>query len=204
MNVKDEIQHATMLCQKLEDLVVNRKQLPNGYRDRLLSAHWSLLSDYQKSIIALLNHELYGGAFALQRPLVEALIRAHIVLIGDEEEVRKIMSDEYRANFKTVGAQIDTAFNLEGLLDRFLNGVKGVLHSFTHSGLSQLARRFKKDSLEPNYTDEEIIELIHNSCSAFWMVTNLVTKSFKFDDEASKAQDLYVAWGKETSSGTRA
>ena len=71
----------------------------------------------------------------------------------------------------------------------------GVLHSFTHSGLSQLIRRFKKNDLDANYADAEIHELINHITSAVWMVTNLITKSFKFEAEATKCQELYLAWG---------
>jgi hypothetical protein len=49
--------------------------------------------------------------------------------------------------------------------------------------------------LDANYTDEEIYELIHHTTSAVWMVTNLVARSFKFEEEAAKCQELYLAWG---------
>jgi hypothetical protein len=75
MNVTEEIDRATVLCQELEDIIVKRQQFPNGYREQLLSAHWSLIFDYDKSILCLLRAKYYGGAFALQRPLVEALVR---------------------------------------------------------------------------------------------------------------------------------
>jgi hypothetical protein len=194
MKIENEIDRATELCQQLEDLVVRRSQFPNGYREQLLSAHWALIFDYDKSILALLRNKYYGGAFALQRPLVEALVRAHIVLCGSEEDVCDVRHDDYRTNFRNVGKEIDKAFNLGNLLDNYLNGMSGVLHSFTHSGLSQLARRFNKGSLDANYTDEEIFWLIHHVTSAVWMVTNLLTKTFKFDAEAKQCEALYMAW----------
>jgi len=90
--------------------------------------------------------------------------------------------------------QIDAAFNLQGFFERFLNGARGALHSFTHSGLSQIGRRFKGNDLEADYKDGEIIEVIHTSSSAVFMVTNLVMKHFKFVDE--KAEELFLEWGK--------
>lgn len=194
MNISDEIDRATELCQKLEDIIVKRGQLPNGYREKILTAHWALIFDYDKSILCLLRNKYYGGAFALLRPLVEALVRAHIVICGNEEDVCEIRHDEYRTNFKSVGKEIDKAFNTGNLLDNYLNGMSGVLHSFTHSGLSQLIRRFKKNDLDANYADMEIYELIHHITSAVWMVTNLVARSFKFENEAEKCQQLYMAW----------
>jgi hypothetical protein len=194
MKIQEEIDRATALCQELEDIIVKRRQFPNGYRDQLLGAHWALVFDYDKSILCLLMAKYYGGAFALLRPLVEALVRSHIVILGTEEDVCKIKHDEYRTYFQTVGKEIDKLFGTDTLLDTYLNGMAGVLHSFTHSGLSQLARRFKKGSLDANYKDAEIYELIHHSTSAVWMVTNVLAKTFKFEEEAKRCEQLYIAW----------
>jgi Family of unknown function (DUF6988) len=140
--------------------------------------------------------QFYGGAFALLRPIVEAQVRAHVVLMGSDDDVDKIKGDKYNVNFKTIGGEIDTAFNLQGFFDRFLNGASGALHSFTHSGLSQLARRFKGNDLEAHYEDDEIVEVIRTSSTAVFMVTNLVTKHFKFEDEGRKVGKLFLEWGK--------
>jgi hypothetical protein len=116
--------------------------------------------------------------------------------MGSDDDVDKIKGDKYNVNFKTIGGEIDTAFNLQGFFDRFLNGASGALHSFTHSGLSQLARRFKGNDLEAHYEDDEIVEVIRTSSTAVFMVTNLVTKHFKFEDEGRKAGELFLEWGK--------
>jgi hypothetical protein len=199
VSVESEIDRATQLGQQLEDLVVKRGAITLGQapnRDRLLLAHWSLVLDYGKGILALLRAKFYAGAFALLRPLVEGEIRAHIVLCGSDEDVAKITSDDYKTNFKTVGTEIDQAFGLMGFFDKFLNGAKGALHSFTHSGLSQLGRRFKGPDLDAHYEDDEIIELIHTSRTGVFMVTNLVCKHFKFDEESGKVNELFLGWGK--------
>ncbi len=64
------------------------------------------------------------------------------------------------------------------------------------AGLSQLGRRFKGNDLEAHYEDGEIIEVIHTSSAAVFMVTNLVTKHFKFVDEGKKVDELFLEWGK--------
>jgi hypothetical protein len=199
MTVQEEIGRSSEFGQKIEDLVVSKGSVTLGQardRDRLLLAHWSLALDLDKSILCLMQHEFYGGAFALLRPLVEALVRAHVVLIGSDDDVTKLKNDTYTVNFKTIGAQIDTAFNLQGFFDKFLNGARGALHSFTHSGLSQLERLVKGNDLEAHYEDDEIIEVIHTSSTAVFMVTNLVTKHFNFVDEGKKVEELFLEWGK--------
>ncbi len=115
--------------------------------------------------------------------------------MGSNDDVNKIKADEYRTNFGTIGAQIDAAFNLEGFFDRLLNGAKGALHSFTHSGLSQLSRRFTGNDLQASYSDGEIIEVIHTSSSSAFMVTNLVAHHFGFKAEAEEIGRLFTEWG---------
>jgi hypothetical protein len=143
--VEEHIQQASAFGQRLEDIIVRKgsftlSEAPD--REKLLIAYWALTLDLDKSILALMRNKFYGGAFALLRPIVEAEVRAHVALMASEEIVASIKDDTYKTNFKKVGGEIDAAFGLEGFFDRYLNGAKGALHSFTHSGLSQLVRRF--------------------------------------------------------------
>lgn len=197
MNVQEELDLASAFGEQLEDLIASKGSVIVGdLRDKLLLAYWSLAHDLNKSILALIRNRFYGGAFALLRPIVEAQTRAHVVLICADDIVTKINKDKYTVNFKEVGAEIDAAFHLEGFFDKFLNGARGALHSFTHSGLSQLGRRFSGNDLQAHYEDGEVIEVIHISGTAVWMVTNLLTKRFKFHEEAKTGEELFLKWGK--------
>jgi hypothetical protein len=53
---------------------------------------------------------------------------------------------------------VDTAFGTDGFFEEIKKkGWKG-MNSYTHSGLLQLAKRFKGSRVEPNYSDEAIME----------------------------------------------
>lgn len=149
MTVNEEIERSTEFGQELEDLIVKRGTLTfvDQTRDRILLAYWSLVFDYDKSILNLLRAGFYGGAFALVRPTVEALIRAHVALIGSDDDIAKI----------------------------------------THSGLSQLGRRYTGGDLQARYEDGEIIEVIHVSTSAVYVATNLVTNRFTLSESMKAA-----------------
>ncbi|MCJ7503839.1 MAG: hypothetical protein MUP80_12370 [Acidobacteriia bacterium] len=196
MSVQDEIVKARHLGEQLEEVVVRIGQCPDDDRNILLLGYWALLFDYHKSILGLLSNGLCGGAFALVRPVVEALVRSHVVLMGSDEDVREIREDEYRVNFEKIGSQIDTAFGLDGLFTNFLDDRRTALHSYTHSGTFQLARRFDGHDLKPDYNDDEIIEVVRCSTSAVFMVTNLVTKHLKFEAEAKRGGELFTEWGR--------
>ncbi len=105
VNVEKEIDRATEFGQRLEDLMVNKGSVTKGEagdRDKLLLAHWSLAFDYNKCILPLMRPKFYSGAFALLRPLVEVEVRAHVVLMGSDDDVSEIKNDTYRTNFKTI------------------------------------------------------------------------------------------------------
>jgi hypothetical protein len=69
-----------------------------------------------------------------------------------------------------IGAKIDADFGLDHLMENFLNEVTRLaLHSYTHSGLRQLGRRFDGNDIKPNYSDDEVIEVIRVTTSAVFM-----------------------------------
>src|SRR6266849_5029538 len=182
--VQKEIDSTRKFGEQLEDIVVSKNEFPTGDRNVLLNAYWALMFDYQKGILSLLQSEFFAAAFAVARPVVEAVVRAHVTLMGSEEDLGSLQKDEYKANFKEIGGQIDAAFALEGLMENFLNDVtRSALHSYTHSGLLQLGKRFDGNDIKPNYSDGEIIEVVRVTTSAIFMVTNLVTKHFGFEDD---------------------
>lgn len=192
MNLKNEIDRATKLGQRLEDLVVQRKECPADTRNLLLMTYWSLIFDFDKGVLALLRNGYYGSAFALFRPMVEAVIRAHLVLSCTDEQLVRIQNDTYRVNFSTVGREIDSFFGMHGLFETFLGESTKLLHSFTHSGLAQLARRIDGSDIAPHYDRKELESLINIASSAVFMVTILVTKHFKFEPEWQSANDIFV------------
>jgi len=80
VTVDNEIDRAARFGQALEDLVYNQAKegrlVFRTENDDLLVSYWSMIFDYCKGIGCLLHHKFHSPAFALQRPLVEALVRA--------------------------------------------------------------------------------------------------------------------------------
>lgn len=116
--------------------------------------------------------------------------------MASEDDLKKLINDDYRTNFGTIGKEIDTFFHTEGLFENFLNGAKKALHSYTHAGMLQVGRRFIGTDLLPNYDEGEVIEVIRTTTSAIFMATNLVTKHFGFEDEWNRCTELFAEWGK--------
>lgn len=195
MTISREVTRSNEVANRIEQLVVAKGQAPTGDRNTLLMAYWSLAFEFHRAILCLIYNKFYGASFALVRPVIETTVRAHIAVMGSDDDLKKLHSDEYRTNLATVGKEIDAAFRLEGLFENFLNRAREALHSYTHAGMSQLSRRFKGNDLIPDYKEGEIIEAIRVSTSAVFMVNNLVTKHFGFEEEWKNNTELYANWG---------
>lgn len=128
--------------------------------------------------------------------MVEPVVRAHVAVKGSGEDLRRIQNDEYTVNFKQIGPKIDADFGLGHLMENFLNDVtRNALHSYTHSGMLQLGRPFDGNDIKPNYKDPEIIEVVRVTTTAVFMVTNLVTKQFAFEEDWKRVTEWFAEWG---------
>jgi len=134
MNVREEIERASRYGRQLETMLDGKEVTASSDRDLLIIGYRSLLLDYHTSIVTLLEKELYGGAFALLRPTVEAWVRIHIAKMGTDETVLELKNDTYRVDFSKVGEEIDKAFELEFFEKSLNKAVREALHSYTHSG----------------------------------------------------------------------
>jgi len=51
------------------------------------------------------------------RPVVEAVVRAHVALMCSDSELGDIKEDKYKVDFKELPAKMDAYFGLDGLLE---------------------------------------------------------------------------------------
>lgn len=201
-NVEAEINRAARLGTQLEHLVYNKskdgKLVAIGKNDDLLMGYWSLVFDFAKGIGCLLHHEFHSAAFALFRPIVEAVVRAGVVLAGQPEDVEKIRKDEFVVNFKKDGAWIDKVLGLDTLMDDFLKGNRKLLHSLTHSGTVQLGMRFDGYQIGASVSDPQIAALLGAASNAAFLMTIVVAKHFSFCDVADAANKVFWEYGKQS------
>jgi hypothetical protein len=196
VDISKELASAQKLGEQLEELVVKRGQCPDDDRNILLMGYWALIFDFHKGILVDMERQLYGSAFALVRPCLEALVRAHVTVKGSAVDIKSLQEDTYHTDFDKIGQWMDKEFGTGDLFTNFIGNAQTALHSFTHAGLSQIGRRFDGHDLKPSYDEGGIVEVIRVATSSAWMVTNLVTIHLGFTKEANKAQELYVEWGK--------
>lgn len=196
MNVHEEITRAARYGQQLETMLDGKEVTASTDRDLLIIGYRSLLLDYHVAIVMLLEKELYGSAFALLRPTIEAWVRIHVAKMGTDETVLQLKNDSYRVDFSKIGEQIDEAFELEFFEKTLNKAVRDALHSYTHSGWFQVVRRFNESEIKSRYSDGAILNVLEGSMTALFMATIVTTKHFGFEKEWQKTHDLFSEYNK--------
>src|SRR5438309_10040308 len=98
-DLRTEIEISNAFGDRIEDLIVAKGEVPTGERNLLLLALWSLVFEIHRAILCLIDNKFFGAAQALARTLIEATIRAHVVIMGSDEEVDRIVKNTYKTNF---------------------------------------------------------------------------------------------------------
>ena len=186
MNVGEEINRTSQYGQQLEGLVASRQLALSNDREIFLVGYWSLLIEFHRAILILLDRGLYGSAFALLRPVIEAWLRIHLVVSGTEAEFIRIKDDTYRTDFAAVATQLDEAFGLAFFEKSLHKNVRDALHSYAHAGTFQVARRFTGTQISPSHSDGEQLNVIEASTTAVFMATVLLTKRLAFKPNGKK------------------
>jgi len=196
MKVPEEIARVSRYGEQLEALLAKREFRLSGDRDALILGYLSLLLDYYTAIVTLLPNELYGAAFALMRPIIEAWVRIHFAKMGSDKTVLPLKNDTYRVNFSQVGEEIDKAFGLDFFAKSLSKAIRVSLHSYTHSGSFQIARRFDENALNSRYSHGAILNVIEASTTAVFMATIVVTKHFGLEEEWHATTELFSEYNK--------
>jgi hypothetical protein len=156
----------------------------------VLVAYVDIALEHHKAI-SLRSSELNGSAFALVRVVFDAYVRAlWINKPATAEQIEQASRDELwfpkmsemlnqiKQEYLAAPKEDDTPEekSTRALADEFfdfLEQVRPILNSYTHSGGLQISRRFTEDKVRPNYTDGEIAQML-----SFATVTLLLLHMF--------------------------
>lgn len=196
MNIQGIINESEELIQWI-DKQITGLEISSEERIRLASGCLDMALEHQKAIVLLVANKLYGSAFSLARLIFEAYVRGvWLQLCASEEEIEKFKKDGLEKTFDTLVREIERYDGFDGGI---LSDAKATnwpsMNSFTHSGFLQVVRRNKEESIEPNYTEEEMIELV-NMANAFGMpsvlkIALLAGKNILANDMLEKSKVLF-------------
>ena len=208
------IQNSLELNKRLSRYV-DGLDVPSCYRSRFANGLFSLTMDCHNAIILLINKKLHGPSFALLRVICEALIRGYWFHWCANDHQLSQISNGQKPGSIDVQKVLDNVkksprFNeenyaeLKGFLSyhmgksdqkenkQFLSKSKMVwkaMNSYTHGTYQQLSNYQSEYSIEPNFDDDAVREVVwfadYCSCWAAMGVCETADKR----DTANKIYD---------------
>jgi len=173
MNIQELINKSEELIQWL-DQQIDGLEISSEERTRLAAGCLDMALEHQKAIVLLVANKLYGSAFSLARLIFEAYVRGvWLQMCATDAEIEEYKNDKLKKNFASLIQDIE---NCDGFDEKVLSTAKTAnwisMNSYTHSGYLQTVRRNKEETIEPNYTEEEINEVL-NIANALGMLSAL-------------------------------
>jgi hypothetical protein len=156
----------TRLC----ELQPNRAY-PSDHKTVWLLGSVEIALEHHQSIWLLIERKLTGSAFALLRPLIDTVLRAHwINAVATEQQIEQASDDkDVFPKMSDMRDAVIQAYNA----DRFFRPLLSewaAMCSYTHSGAQQIARRFTNGDVKPSYTDGEIAEVLYAATFALLLL----------------------------------
>ncbi|NWF37670.1 hypothetical protein F3F96_00760 [Mariprofundus sp. NF] len=184
---------ASWLHNKIDGLSV-----PGHEKGRASASCFDVVFEHQQAFTILIDNKLYGSAFVLARSAFEAYIRGiWLNKCASDDQFRKFMNETLNPS---LGKLISDVEELDGYSEGVLSTVKAsgwsLLCSFTHSGFNQLSRRVTDEYIEPNYSDNDVIQIagfVNSMALLAGVEVAILTGNTKLPVEFVDKMDQYVA-----------
>lgn len=155
---------------------LHRKGYASEDISNLLAAYTDIALEHHESIHLLISRKLYGSSFALVRPLFDTFYRAHWVCgCATKEKVHEICNND-SFQFPKMSDMVQS-IDEKYASDTFFSSIKdnswSSMCSYTHTGLLQIGRRFTGNTIKPNYSDGEILEVLNSTNLVIIFITRL-------------------------------
>jgi len=143
-------------------LTVHEKSLPASNRTRAAGSCFAITQDHHHSIVLLVEHQLYASSFALLRSGFEAYVRGQwLAHCAGDTEVEKYLRGWEPPKIDDLLAAVEQT---PGFSEKVLSRIKAqgwkTMCAFTHTGGLHIQRWNTSDGIEPNYTTDEILEVL--------------------------------------------
>ncbi|WP_289284152.1 MULTISPECIES: DUF5677 domain-containing protein [unclassified Methylophaga] len=131
-------------------------ELPCNDKVMVASAYYSISMEHYRSILTLLEIQLYSSAGALLRSLFESYVKGlWFYYCSNTEDIVRLRKDKFEKPFSMLVSEIEDKKG-KGLSTAKKN-LWRALNGLTHSGAGQVSRRISDESIGSNF-DELFIE----------------------------------------------
>jgi hypothetical protein len=199
-SMTEKLKHHLILYEKAMQSakpILGEHSFPTDSRTLTVISFISVLIEFQESILLLVMHNYKGSASALFRPVVEGAYRAlWINLPATEAEVTKFVErDKIDLEFGQIATALDSAYGMGDFFQNFKARAWKHLNSYTHGGMHQIGRRFTKNEVANNYSDEELYEMTTSVTTIILLTISFFLKRHGHIDSGDKIQALLETYG---------
>ena len=146
---------------------VNEVTGGGNLRARVAAPFFLITLDHYDAILTLLsrNPKICSSAFSLMRLVFETYIRGEwLMYCASSRQIENFASDK-NFQFLSMLDMIDAietkvSFDQKYLSSTYKKHWKNTLCDYTHTGILHVQRWNNVDSIEPSYSDEEVIEVV--------------------------------------------
>lgn len=143
-------------------LAIHNRELPANNRVRAAGACLAIAQEHHHAIVVLLEERLYASSFALLRVAFEAYVRGEwLALCATDAAVGHFWKGNDRPEIGHMLNALETtpAFK-EQTLSRIKKRTWTAMCDYTHTGGRHVQRWNTPEAIEPNYTTEELVEVL--------------------------------------------
>jgi hypothetical protein len=191
----DELGRARQMHQLIVDELAGT--YPADERIEIFSLFMSIAGSHQEAIIVLADHDrLAGSAYALLRPLAEAVYRGLFTAFrAAPAQIDAIRSGgEPYGRFNPLAESLDGVFGTDQLFANFGGESWTALNGYTHGGLEQLRNRINAEGIVgSHYTPESIKRLLNSSTSLFTIFAIPFLRAVGKDQSTKIVEQRYIA-----------
>lgn len=135
--------------------------LPADERALMVLGCIDVATEHQAAIALLYKTELYGSAFALLRVLMESVVRGMwLRRCATDSQVAKFKKGDIGRKFGEFIADLEPTLGTTTLFSSLKNRAWTAMNGFTHTGFHQVSRRHSPGKVQPNYSEEDILNLL--------------------------------------------
>ena len=151
--------------QKLSDdlyRVIDGRPLRPGTRERLAGGSFDAVHEHHRSIGLLVQHQLFGSAFVLLRPMFDGCVNGMwLTYLANDDELQRFSSNRLTPEpTKVIKRLKKQDVHSTDILHRINQSAWQSMSSYVHGGYLQVVRRISVEYLGSNYDPEEVAEVL--------------------------------------------
>jgi hypothetical protein len=184
---------------------LERHAYPDDTRSVWVAGSIGVALDHHEAISLLINRQLTGSAFALVRPMVDTVVRAHwINAVACDDQVEQARQDKnVFPSMSKMSEAVGKAYGADELFQRFTSEW-GAMCSYTHSGARQIGHAFTGTDIKPSYKEEAIVQVLNHSNMGLLFLAGMFFMSTGHQTEANETRTMLLDYASEFGERLRA